>query len=496
MGTVWRAHDEVLQRPVAVKLLHDTLAVDERAAERFRREALTAASVAHPNMANVFDYIQEDDRPGIVMELVEGETLAHAIARDGAMPADRAVAVAASVLDALEAAHSAGIVHRDVKPANVLLTSNGGIKVADFGIARALSEASLTQTGTVMGTAHYSAPEQVRGEPASPATDVYSAGVMLYEMLTGARPFAGDTPVAVAMARLSEDPPSPRAQRPDIPPHVDAIVMRALARNPADRFPSAKAMREALDGIAAPNGASSPSGRTGALALDHTQALVLSSSDPTIALSTDGAVVVAREGEAHHEKPVPLADAVPPRWAGKRLLLWLLPLFMVALLAAGLFALLSKPSTVALPNFANATLEQARAMAARSGIEIAPKVLTRDSAKPKGTVLRQSIPAGTVVQEGSSIQLTVSSGTPPCCTVPDLTGKTPAEAKEALERAHLELGRTINRVTTEGEPGRVIDQNPRAGISIDPGDPVDIVVRTAEENKDDDRRGRRKGKGD
>lgn len=488
MGTVWRARDEVLERSVAVKLLHEALARDDRAAERFRREALTAASVAHPNMARVFDYVQEDGRPGIVMELVEGETLAHAIARGGALPVDRAVAIAAAVLDALEAAHAAGIVHRDVKPGNILLTPNGGIAVTDFGIARALSEASLTQTGTVMGTAHYSAPEQVRGEIASPATDVYAVGVVLYEMLAGARPFRGDTPVAVAMARLSEDPAPIRSLRPDVPAAVEAVVTRALARDPADRFPSAAAVREALD-------------RTAAKAIDDTQALTPSPFDPTLALSVAGAGgggsavgdKARRAGEEHEEKPMPLADAVPPRWAGKRLLMWLLPLFLVAALGAGLFALLSGPGTVALPTFTGLPLEQAREKADLLGIAINPNVPARDSTRPKGTVLRQSIPPGTMVQEGSSVQLTVSSGKPPCCTVPDLTGMTAAEAEQALARARLDLGETVVRTTDEGEAGRVIDQNPRPGIETDPGDPVDIVVRAfRDEDKDDDRR---KGKG-
>jgi eukaryotic-like serine/threonine-protein kinase len=246
MGEVWRARDEVLKRPVAVKLLHDSLAGDKRAAERFRREALTAAQISHPNMANVFDYIEENGQPGIVMEYVPSETLAQRLTHKR-IPIAEAVRITDDVLSALDRAHAAGIVHRDIKPANILLTPAGDVKVTDFGIARSLDvEHGVTQTGTVLGTGDYLAPEQASGEPVSPATDVYSLGVVLWELLTGEVPFEGENFVAVALRHLNEPVPSLREQRPDVPPRLAAAVEQALAKDPARRFPSMAAFAAEL----------------------------------------------------------------------------------------------------------------------------------------------------------------------------------------------------------------------------------------------------------
>ncbi|MGH2728368.1 MAG: protein kinase domain-containing protein, partial [Actinomycetota bacterium] len=247
MGEVWRATDTLLERTVAVKLLRESLAEDPVLSERFRREALMAARLSHPNMADVFDYVQEDARPGIVMEYVEGETLAERITRGGALPVADAVRITSALLAVLEVAHDEGIVHRDVKPGNIMLPPAEGVKVTDFGIAQARGHETLTETGMVMGTAHYLSPEQVSGKQATPESDIYSAGAILYEMLTGKKPFEAETPLAVAMRRLTDDPVPPRAHRPDLPETIEHIVMRALARDPRQRFRSANAMRSALE---------------------------------------------------------------------------------------------------------------------------------------------------------------------------------------------------------------------------------------------------------
>lgn len=246
MGEVWRARDRVLGRTVAVKLLKDELMQDGRATQRFRREAMTAASITHPRMANVYDYVDVDGCRGIVMEYVEGETLADRLAREGRIGQGEAGAIARAVLEALEVAHASGIIHRDIKPGNILLGANGDVKVADFGIARALGDSTVTGTGSTMGTPHYIAPELVQGAPASPASDLYAVGAVLYEMLTGCRPFDGDTPIAIALARMQTDPVPPRLLDRSIPPWLEHVVLRALARDPSNRFPAARAMHLAL----------------------------------------------------------------------------------------------------------------------------------------------------------------------------------------------------------------------------------------------------------
>jgi serine/threonine-protein kinase len=246
MGSVYRGMDDRLGRPVAIKVLRDDLAHDPRFVERFRREARSAAALAHPNVATVFDYGEEGGRHFIVMELAEGRDLARVLREEGRLAPDRAVRIAEQVCDALGHAHAAGVVHRDVKPGNVIVGEQDLVKVTDFGIARAAGDSTLTATGSVLGSAHYISPEQASGAPASPPSDVYSTGVVLYEMLTGAVPFTGDSPISVAMRHAREDVPPPSHLNPDVPAALDAIVATATARDPQTRYPDASAMARAL----------------------------------------------------------------------------------------------------------------------------------------------------------------------------------------------------------------------------------------------------------
>jgi hypothetical protein len=246
MATVYRGTDRVLGRTVAIKVLADRFAGDDKFVTRFRREAQAAAGLNHPNIVAIFDTGDHDDAHYIVMEYVEGETLADLLNRDGALPPERAADISASVAAALEVAHQTGLVHRDVKPGNVMLTPERALKVMDFGIARAAADDTLTQTGTVLGTAAYLSPEQAQGLAVDARSDLYSLGCVLYEMLTGRQPFTGDSPVSVAYKHVNEEPVPPSRVIPDVPPELDAVTMRAMAKDPGDRFPSAQAMREAL----------------------------------------------------------------------------------------------------------------------------------------------------------------------------------------------------------------------------------------------------------
>lgn len=247
MATVHRARDTQLGRDVALKLMRPDLADDPVFGARFVTEARSAASISHPNVVTVLDFGTGGPGPYIVMELVEGGDLAAILRRKGRLSAPRAASVAAGVASALAAAHAKGIVHRDVKPGNILLTADGDARVADFGIARATGEGSLTATGTSLGSVDYFSPEQARGEPAEAASDIYALGVVLYEMLTGARPFTGEGPYAVAVARIDAPAPDPRVVRPRVPKALSAIVQRAMAPGPRDRYASAAEMGSALE---------------------------------------------------------------------------------------------------------------------------------------------------------------------------------------------------------------------------------------------------------
>src|SRR6478752_2780113 len=258
MSTVYRAFDVVLEREVAVKLMHSDIAADKEQIERFRREARSVAQLSHPHIVTVIDRGEDAGQQFIVFEFIDGENLKQLIGRVGPLPVRRAVELALEIADALAFAHDHDLVHRDVKPQNVLLTPDGDAKVTDFGIARSLDvEHGVTQTGTVLGTSNYLSPEQASGQPVTPATDVYSLGVVLYELLTGEVPFPGENFVAVAMKHLNEPPPDLLERRPDLPLRLVYAIDRALAKDPAQRFPSMGAfcteLRQCLVDMSAPD---------------------------------------------------------------------------------------------------------------------------------------------------------------------------------------------------------------------------------------------------
>ena len=256
MGSVYRAVDESLGRPVAVKVLRRELADEPAYLERFRREARAAAALSHPGVAGVYDYGERGGQPFIVMELVEGETLAERIAARGRLPWAEAFTLGEQVARALAAAHAHRLVHRDVKPGNILVGPGERAKMTDFGIAKAAASATLTRTGMVLGSASYVAPEQATGESVGPAADQYSLGCVLFEAVTGRTPYAGKNPVAIATQHVSAPVPNPRKLQPDLPVPAASLIQRALAKDPAKRFPSASAMADAL--TATVEGASHP----------------------------------------------------------------------------------------------------------------------------------------------------------------------------------------------------------------------------------------------
>lgn len=247
MGTVFAATDQKLDRPVAIKVLADNLAHDESFVERFRREARAAAGLGHPNIASVYDYGEDNGCHFIVMELVEGRDLSQVLRTEGPLSPERTVAIVSQICAALGHAHAAGIIHRDVKPANVIVDDSDRVKVTDFGIARAAGDSKLTMTGSVLGTAHYISPEQANGAPLSQRSDLYSLGIVIYESLTGALPFTGSSPMSVAMRHLNDDMPGPSELNPSVPEPLDRVVEKATMKDPAARYVDAAEMGAALE---------------------------------------------------------------------------------------------------------------------------------------------------------------------------------------------------------------------------------------------------------
>ncbi len=249
MAQVYKARDNILGRIVAVKVLREQFTSDAQFVARFRREAQAAANLTHPNIVNVYDVGQDGDLHFIVMEFIAGQSLKELIVRNAPLPPDQAISIASQILAGLEYAHRSGLIHRDIKPQNVLITDDGMVKVTDFGIAKSVSDLGLTEAGQALGTAHYFSPEQARGERVVPQSDIYAVGVTLYEMLTGRLPFESDNAVGLAYKHISEAPPPPRSLNPNIPARLEAIVLKALSKEPQHRYPSATEMEHALKSL-------------------------------------------------------------------------------------------------------------------------------------------------------------------------------------------------------------------------------------------------------
>ena len=319
MSAVWEAVDTTLERPVAVKILSETYAADPSFVERFEAEARAAAGLSHPNIVGVFDFGRDDGHEFIVMELLDGETLAERLRRDGALPPEEAARLAATVADALDAAHRGGIVHRDIKPGNILLTRDGEVRVSDFGIATSVDQDTLAHADAMLGTAAYIAPERISGLPATPASDIYSLGVVLYLMLAGRPPFEGDSPLALAMAHANDEPPPIRDVRPEVPEFLDRACRKALAKDPAGRPASAAAFAATLRGDVAPE----PDQTTEQIDVERTMVLA--------------------DGGVHSEPPTaPLAGSTQPtrRRPRRALVVALIVLaLLVGLVAAGMATL-------------------------------------------------------------------------------------------------------------------------------------------------------------
>ena len=477
MANVYLAEDEDLGRRVAIKILSDRYASDDNFNERFRREAKSAASLSHPNIVPIYDRGEADGLPYIAMEVIEGRTLKELVMTRGPLPIAQAVEYAKHILGALRFAHRHGIIHRDIKPHNVLLGAEDRVKVTDFGIARA-GASQMTEVGSIMGTAQYLSPEQARGAPVAAPSDLYSAGVVLYEMLTGKTPFNGDTPIEIAMKHLNEAPRPPSELRSEIPAELDLIVLRALAKDPHDRYQSAEEFSEDLDRLEAgiPVAPETTAAATALLAGGPLTAA-------TQVLDRDaGTRVLPRSPTAPPRRP----PAYPPDYGyrepppkRRRFVPWLLVLLLVAAAAlAGWYVYsqvqdeLAESKPVAVPPVIGLEEELAKAQLQELGLKA--DVDRRPSTKyGAGIVADQSPKEGTKLAKGEAVLIVVSTG-PPMTQVPDVVGMKYDEALDVLQKASLRAKKV--EVFSDKEPGEVLRQDPRADETVREGSVVTLQV--------------------
>lgn len=471
MALVYRAKDTLLNRVVAVKVLREQFAGDDEFIERFRREAQSAASLSHPNVVNIYDVGHTDSIHFIVMEYVDGQNLSDLIKTKGELSQHFVVSVAMQIATGLAHAHHHGIIHRDIKPHNILITNEGRVKVTDFGIAQAMSSVNLTQTGVVLGSVHYFSPEQARGVNVQAASDLYSLGVVMYEMIVGKQPFRGDTPISIALKQIQETPIPPRQYRPDLHRGLEQLVLQLLAKEPAQRPKSADDVVSILQGIDRElnsAGVEDPD-------LDNEKTLMLSAVDVQDKEVSGLASVKGKRGKKKSQKP-----------RHKGLIIFLI---IAAILAVGGWAFVRLVpkllflDDVQVPDIVGLSVEEGRARLQSSDLILSIEREVFDNEVPANHIISQDPMAGRMVKQQREIFVRVSKGAEEV-SMPSVVGLSLREARLALTQAGFVLGSETEVYNTDAAPNLVVDQSPQPGEIVAKGTSVDLGVSKGQEAMD------------
>lgn len=480
MADVYKAHDRLLDRAVAVKILHQQYANDAEFVEKFRREATGAAKLAHPNIVNIYDVGEEAGSQYIVMEYVSGPTLKEVIQQKGCLEPFEAVRIAKEIASALESAHRNNLVHCDIKPHNILVMPDGHVKVTDFGIARAVSASTMTYSGSVMGSVHYFSPEQAKGTAITTKSDVYSLGVVLYEMLTGELPFNGETSISIALKHLQEEPVPVRQLRPSIPPVLEAIVQKAMSKDPLTR-PGSTELYEDLNqakGMLADRTAGE-----GAGAQDPFATRVIPRITPEMMTAQPEASGQPRTSREYYQPEQSGLQEDTSIFKSKKFIAGLVAILMMGFFVGSFlsFGKFWSSAEIDVPDVVGKSSIVAQQMLEDKNLRV-KLVESNDDSVPAGQVISQYPEAGARVKEQRLVTITVSKGGEEL-TMPDLKSMSRSNAEEKLKKMGLKVGAVFEENAKE-PAGTVIGQDPRSGSKITKGQSVDITVSLGEKKKD------------